>query len=261
MKRKWFWATCIAVGLLLIGGIYGLPALTRGAAAQARASTPTPIAATPAPIVDINRTITVVGEGTVSAEPDQAEVMVGVETRGDTVQEATGESADIMEALLEALEAEDVAIEDIRTSGYSVWTEYVNRPEGTAEEQEAIYHVNNIVTVKVRDLDNLGAILDGAIEAGANSIQGITFTIEDKAELAADARAQAAADARAKAEELAGLMNVEVGPVVSVSEVIGASVYPVLRQAAMGLGGGGAGPISAGKLDYTTQLQVVYAIQ
>lgn len=60
-----------------------------------------------------------------------------------------------------------MAIEDIRTSGYSVWTEYVNRPEGTAEEQEAIYHVNNIVTVRrFAILDNLGAILDEPLRPG-----------------------------------------------------------------------------------------------
>ena len=57
-------------------------------------------------------------------------------------------------------------------------------------------------------------------------------------------------------------MGLKVGAVVSVSEVVGSSVYPVLREAAMGMGGGGgAGPISVGSLDYSLQLQVVYAIQ
>lgn len=104
MKRKWFWATIlVAVGLLLIGGLW-LP-LSHGVRLLSAAPTfcPTPIAATPAPIVDINRTITVVGRhGLSRAGPGRGDG--GVETRGDTVQEATGESADIMEALLEALE-------------------------------------------------------------------------------------------------------------------------------------------------------------
>ena len=220
---------------------------------------PTTTAAT---VVDTSRTITVVGEGTVSAEPDQAVAMIGVEVVGDSVQEATGESGDIMTALLAAFKAEGVATADIRTSGYSVWTDYGSRSDMVGSDAKPIYRVNNIVTVTVRDLDKLSAILDAAIENGANSIQGINFTIEDKADLAADARAKAAVDARAKAEELAKLMGLKVGSVVSVSEVVGSAGYPMLREAAIGMGGGGgAGPISAGSLDYSAQLQVVYAIQ
>jgi uncharacterized protein YggE len=253
MRKYGFVAVGVVIGLLVVGGLYALPGLLGGVAAQSATTTA-------ASVVDTSRTITVVGEGTVSAEPDQAVVMIGVETIGDTVQKATGESGDIMTALLAAFKAEGVAAVDIRTSGYSVWTDYGSRADMVNTEQKPIYRVNNTVTVTVRDLDKLSAILDVAIEKGANSIQGINFTVEDKAGLAADARAKAAVDAKAKAEELAKLMGLKVGAVVSVSEVVGSSVYPVMREAAMGLGGG-AGPISAGSLDYAAQLQVVYAIQ
>lgn len=253
MRKYGFVAVGVIIGLLVVGGLYALPGLLGGVAAQSTTTT--------AAVVDTTRTITVVGEGTVSAEPDQAVAMIGVEVVGDSVQEATGESADVMEALLGAFKAEGVVAADIRTSGYGVWTDYGSRSDMVGDDAKPIYRVNNIVTVTVRDLDNLGAILDAAIDNGANSIQGINFTIEDKAELAADARAKAAVDAKAKAEELAKLMGLKVGAVVSVSEVIGSSVYPVTREAAMGMGGGGAGPISVGSLDYSAQLQVVYAIQ
>ncbi|MHB1318666.1 MAG: SIMPL domain-containing protein, partial [Anaerolineae bacterium] len=251
MRKYGFVAVGVIIGLLIVGGLYALPGVLGGVAAQT---------ATTSPAVDTSRTITVVGEGTVSAEPDQAVAMIGVEVVGDSVQEATGESADVMEALLTAFKAEGVAAADIRTSGYSVWTDYGSRSDMAGGDAEPIYRVNNIVSVTVRDLDNLGAILDAAIENGANSIQGINFTIEDKADLAAEARAEAAVDAKAKAEELAKLMGLKVGAVVSVSEVVGMAGYPVLREAAIGMGGGGgAGPISVGSLDYSSQLQVVYA--
>lgn len=257
MRRYRFLAAGVIIGLLVVGGLYALPGLLGGVAAQTRTATPsTPL------VVDTSRTITVVGEGSVSAEPDQAVVMIGVETVGDSVQDATGESGEIMEALLEVFEGEGVEAADIRTSGYSVWTDYGSRADMIGNDNNPIYRVNNIVSVTVRDLDSLSAILDGAMEAGANAIQGINFTIEDKEGLASEARARATADARVRAEELADLLGLEVGPVVSVSEVVGSSVYPVLREAAMGMGGGGgAGPISVGSLDYSLQLQVVYAIQ
>ena len=251
MRRYSFVAMGIVLGLLVLGGLYALPGIM-GVAAQT-----TPVASA---VASLPRTITVVGEGTVSADPDQAVATIGVETVGDSVQEATGESAEIMEALLEAFEAEGVKAADIRTSGYSVWTDYGSR-ELIAGESAPIYRVNNTVTVTVRDLDILSTLLDAAIENGANSIHGITFSIEDKVELASEARSLAAADAKARAEELAELVGVEVGDVISVSEVIGASTYPVMREAAMGMGGGGAGPISAGELEYKLQLQVMYEIE
>ena len=256
MRVYRFIAVGVIIGLLVVGGLYAFPGLLRGVSAQTRTATPTA-----SMVVDTTRTITVVGEGTVSAEPDQAVAMIGVEVVGDSVQEATSESADIMTALLKVFEAEGVKPGDIRTSGYSVWTDYGSRSDMVGSDGKPIYRVNNIVSVTVRDLDSLSAILDGAIEAGANAIQGINFTIEDKAELAAEARAKAAVDAKAKAEELAKLMGLKVGAVVSVSEVVGQAGYPALREAAIGLGGGGAGPISVGSLDYSAQLQVVYSIQ
>jgi uncharacterized protein len=218
---------------------------------------------TPAPAVDVSRTILVVGEGTVSIVPDRAQAIIGVETTGATVREATQESSEIMEALLEALREEGVAERDIQTSGYSVWTERNGRmlePGLDRPEETVTYRVNNTVRVTVVELDNLSAILDAAIDAGANSIHGISFTISDPSRLETQARIRAIANAKAKAEELADLTGVQVGQVVSVSEVVGMGGFPMLRDAAMGMGGG-AGPISPGEMDFTLQLQVIYSIR
>ncbi|MGI6368160.1 MAG: SIMPL domain-containing protein [Anaerolineae bacterium] len=260
--------------------MYVLPLFTGRVAAQSASRTPT-VEATAEPkgqeeevaagmaaeagsraVSESGRTITVVGEGKVSATPDMATITMGVETVGKSVQEATKQSGEVMTDLLAVFEEQGVDSKDVRTSGYSVWADFGSREEMAGENGAPIYRVTNVVSVTVRDLDVLSAVLDGAIEAGANAIHGITFSIEDKAGLAADARALAADDAEARAQELAGLFGVEVGGVVSVSEVIGNSVFPMMRDAAMAeTGGGGAGPISAGNLDYSVQLQVVYSIQ
>lgn len=258
MKSKLsFAASILAIGLVLVLGFY---ALQGGFSSRVLAQRATE---EPATEVDVTRTILVVGEGTVSMQPDQAQAMVGVETTGTTVREATQESAQIMEALLEALRDQGIADKDIQTSGYSVWTERSGRaPEMgmSASEETVTYRVSNTVRVNILDLDKLSSVLDAAIEAGANSIHGITFSISDPGSLETQARIKAIADAKAKAQELADLTGVRVGAVVSVSEVVGMGTYPVLREPAMGMGGG-AGPISPGEMDYTVQLQVVYSIQ
>ncbi len=113
----------------------------------------------------------------------------------------------------------------------------------------------------MRDLDTVGDVLDAAIAAGANSIYGVNFGLDDPDEVMAEARSKAAEDALARAEELAGLHGVALGEVVSISEVINGMAVPMFDSVNASLGMGSAGgPISPGELEMTARLQVVYAI-
>jgi hypothetical protein len=215
-----------------------------------------PAAAAPS----LPRTITVLGEGTVATQPDVAQIQVGVEVKGDNAQEASAEAAETMDAILAALAEAGVATRDIQTTGYNIYVEQRVGPDGSATD-EVIYHVGNSVSVTVRDLDSVGDVLDAAIGAGANSIYGVTFSVDDPDEVMAQARSLAAADALARAEELAGLHGVALGEVVSVSEVIDGMAVPMYDSVNAGMGlGSAAGPISPGELEMTARLQVVYAI-
>jgi uncharacterized protein YggE len=209
------------------------------------------------------RTITVVGEGKVKIKPDIAQINIGIEIVGDTVEEASSQTADTMDAVLATLTAQGVEEKDIQTSGYSVWVERPYGPEGPTGD--ALYHVNNTVSVTIRDLDTVGTILDAAIEAGANNIYGVTFSLADPSPLMSEGREKAVADARSKAEDLAQLNNVTIGEVISISEVIAAGGYYAggFRGLAVaeGMGGGGGGPISPGELEMAVQLQITYSIQ
>lgn len=213
--------------------------------------------------VTAERGITVVGVGKVSGKPDVAHVTVGIETQAESLQTAVAENKVKMSALLNALKGQGLAEKDIRTSNYSVYTERLTPPMGTAQPVEAnqlIYHVTNQVDVTVRDVDQLGPVLDKAVAAGANNIYGVTFSVEDTTKLEADARAKAVADAQARAQDLAKLNGVQLGEVLSVSEVIGGA-SPMYR-AAEGLGGGGGGtPVQPGELEMTVSLQITYALQ
>jgi len=210
------------------------------------------------------RTITVVGEGSVKMKPDIAQANIGVEVVEPTVKEASKGARDTMEAVLKALTEQGVDEKDIQTSGFSVWTERPYGPEGPSRE-EVLYHVSNQVAVTIRDLEKVETVLGTAIESGANNIYGVTFSLADPSQVESRARKEAVANAQAKAQELATLNDVEVGDVVSVSEVIGGRggyYTSVVREAAVAAGmGGGGGPIAPGELELTLQLEIVYTVQ
>jgi uncharacterized protein len=215
-----------------------------------------------APAASLPRTITVVGEGTVALQPDIATAQIGVDVSGPTAREASAEAARIMEAILAALEAQDVASKDIQTSNYSIFAERMGDAMTGRPSGHVTYRVNSGVAITVRDLATVGALLDAVIDAGANNIYGVSFSVSNPDRVMAEARRKAAEDARARAEELAALHGVVLGEVVSVSEVIGGSVpMPVLeRVSASAAMGGGALDIQPGELAMAARLQVVYAI-
>ncbi len=249
----------VLLGVLVLGGLFFAVGGFSLNAPVAEASSLTTTAAQAETAAE--RTITVVGEGRVRAQPDTAQANIGVEVVNRNIAEATSEASTIMDRLLTVLQEQGVAPEDIQTSYYNVWVERPFSPEG-GQSTEPIYHVNNNVSVTIRELDNVATILGAAIEAGANSINGVTFSITDPSELRTEARQEAIDDARATAEELAAMSGVEIGRVVGISEVISSGAYYVSEQAvAMDGRGGGGGPISPGEVEITAQLQVSYAIE
>lgn len=210
---------------------------------------------------DLPRTITVVGEGTVNVEPDTAQINIGVEIVETDIKMANTKATETIDAIVAALQAQGVNNQNLQTSNLNIWIERPYSPEGAPNDQ-VLYHVTNQVNVTIRDLNKVGAILDAVIQAGANNMYGVTFKVADPSALKSDTRSQAIDDARAKAEELAQLAGVELGDVISVSEIIGSgsgSLYTNTQFRAEGLGGGGG--ITPGELQMTTQLQVVYGVE
>ena len=208
-------------------------------------------------------TITVVGQGSVSVKPDIARVSLGVETSAETIGEAVAENQDIMESILAALEDIGVDSKDIQTMNYSIrldrYPEQFGRVESATEEPQPVYRVSNMVSVTIRDLDSVGSVLDAVIEAGANDIWGINFAVDDPAQSQDEARAAAIEDALARAGALAESNGVELGPVMSVSEIVGAT--PISKAVVMESAAAGGGPISPGELEVGYQVQVTYFIE
>jgi uncharacterized protein YggE len=224
----------------------------------AEGETPEPTA-TPAPTGDQVRYVLVVGEGVAQATPDRATATVGYENGAADIQEAVAQNQEVMSQIMAALEAAGVAPEDMRTANYSIFFDEGIRGPGLTVEP--VYRVSNILDVTIRDLDAVAEVLGAAVEAGANRIFGVSLTRGDWSEFETSAREEAMDDARMKAEHLAELAGVELGELLSASEVITGVPGPLFGvERALGLGGG-AGPIVPGQLELRTSLQVVYAIQ
>jgi len=203
--------------------------------------------------------ITVVGQGTAYGQPDQATVIVGVETFAATVAEATSQNQTTLENVMAALTTAGIAAEDIQTTNYSLYAEQIYGEKGP--EGIAGYRVSNQVNVKIRDIALVGDVLAAVTEAGANAIYGVNFSVADPAALEAEARALAMQDAANRAASLAELGSVTLGKITVISEVVGTPVMPygggyAMEQAASAVPG-----ISPGQLSYQVQVQVTYGIQ
>ncbi len=256
MKKRSFGVAGLVLVIALVAGVV----LGRGNFAPQ-------IAQAQADDMDHGRTVTVVGEGVVKIKPDIAQVNIGVEVVKPTVKEASAEANKIMDTVLAALADAGVEEKDIQTTGFSIWVERVYGPDGSFDDEQNRYHVNNSVFATLRDLDSVGAVLDSAIEAGANNIYGVTFALSDPKSVESDARAKAVDNAKAKAEELAGLNDAEVGMVMSISEVVGqgggyfGGNFAASQMAFGGGGGGGGTSVTPGELSLSMQLQITYELK
>jgi len=202
------------------------------------------------------RGIVVMGEGKASADPDVAMITIGVETRARRAQEAGDENGQRMAQVMEALQSMGIAEEDIQTVDYSIQPEI----DWDNEEHRVIgYVVSNSVLVKIRQMDQVGDVLDAVTEAGVNNIHGIRFTFDDPTSLREQAREEAMADAQSKAQALADLGDVGLGKPRIMSESF-IEPPPFYREQvyAPPMGGGAEVPISPGQLEVTVRVQVTF---
>ena len=202
--------------------------------------------------------ITVIGQGRISAVPDMANITMGVTTQGETASDALGENSDLMNGVIAALTNANVAGQDIQTTQLNlqpIWNHRQNN--GEAPKIEGYRAMNNL-TVHVRDLDELGVILDVVTKTGANSFNGLQFDLKDRENATNQARTAAIKDARTKAKLYANAAGVSLGGVLEISEILAQSAPRNMRMAeAMSAG---AVPISEGTLDVTASIKVIFAL-
>jgi uncharacterized protein YggE len=187
-------------------------------------------------------TVSVSGHGEVTVPPDTASISVGIDVIQPTLAEAQEQATAQATAVIEAVKAAGIADEDIQTAYFSVnilrdfdaAAAVGATPESENADPTQItgFEILNQLQVTVRDTDMLGALLDAAVNAGANSINGVTFYVDDQTVAASEARRLAVEDARTKAEELAAAAGLTLGAVVSIAEGTVSPVPPPMPAAA-----------------------------
>lgn len=202
------------------------------------------------------------GLGEVSAAPDQVTITMGVVTQGDTAAEALAENTERLSAVFDVLDSAGIDGRDRQTSGLSInpiW----ERERGNNPPPPKIvgYTVSNNVSVRVRDLGNLGAVLDAVVRDGANNFQGLSFGVENAQPLQDEARKAAVADALRKAELYAEAMGVELGPIRSIGESGSAPPMMMRAEAAMAFAADAAPvPIAGGEVTFRANVSITWEL-
>ena len=214
--------------------------------------------------------IWVTGEGTIALEPDLALLNLGVEATAGTVAEARGEAASAMDAIVAALKAQGVEDRDIQTRFFNISPRYEYQEvleEGFRRGKQVLvgYVVNNSASVKIRDLDSVGRVIDEVADAGGDvtRINGISFTVDDTKPFMVTLREQAVGDALARAQQFADLTGVTLGELLFITEATGgAPVISDFAEEAFAVRALAAPTtqISGGELELRVSVRAVFGI-
>ncbi len=213
---------------------------------------------------DISKPLHVVrasGEATVTAKPDCAQISIGVVTEAATAQLASSQNATQTSQVMDALKRALGSRGDMKTAGYSISPvyQYVNGkpPKLTG------YKAENTVHVTLDDLSLVGQIIDASANAGANAVNGITFSLRNDESIRAQALAEAATKARASAEAIARALSLQVVGVLQAESPEASAIHPLFAPYAgsAGLAKAAPTPIETGTLDIQASVVVTLEVR
>lgn len=233
--------TAIAAALVSIAP------LTLAPAAFAQESTPQPAQ------------LSLSATGEVSLSPDQATISAGVLTRGETAAAAVRENAQAMSRVFAELRRAGVADADMQTSQLSVSPVYQSYDRNDGEQRITGYEARNTVTAMVRDIDDVGAVIDAVFEAGANTLDGVNFSSSDAEAARNEARRRAVAELYALRDLYAEAAGFDLVRLTSFSESSGGRPYPVMMRAEA-FSSDASTPVAAGELTISVSVNAVWEI-
>ena len=207
--------------------------------------------------------ISVTGEGDAAVAPDLAIISLGVAETRKTAREALDVANGAMSAVIDALKKQGIAPRDLQTSGLSIQAQYSypQNEDGTPKLPVLTgYMVSNTLTVRIRDLAKVGAIIDQAVSLGVNQGGDIRFTNEDPASTVTEARTEAVKNAIDKARTLADAADVKLGRILEITEAADPGDPRPLMSARMAKEAADAVPVEAGESNYSVNVTVTFAI-
>jgi uncharacterized protein len=208
---------------------------------------------------DLRSTISVVGDGRLLIQPDVALASFGVDAAGQTLADAQVQASTRMQAVIDTLTGLGISRDDIRTNRLSAHPVYDPKDNSVIQG----YRAANSVQVKLRQLDQVGAIVDAVTAAGANRVDGLSFAVENLEEPKGQARGLAMQNARTKADQLAGLAGMRIVGIKSIEES-DPSAPPVRPQPAAARTDAYAAappPVEPGTQEVRTLVTVTYIVE
>lgn len=210
--------------------------------------------------------IQVTGEGSAVLAPDMATLSLTVTREGDSASEALASNSQAMRQVMTALREAGVAEKDLQTSSFSIAPRYAHPDPRVAGEQRGPdiigYVVRNGLSVRVRDIDQVGALLDTAVRQGVNEGGQISLGNADPDKAINLARQRAMRDALARAEVLAGAAGVKTGDIIEIQEQGyrgGPAPAPMFRMHEMAMAD--AVPVAGGENEYSVSVSLTIAIE
>jgi len=173
-------------------------------------------------------TFDVAGQGKASVKPDSAKVSAGISATGSASLDVKNQINATINKVSAAIKAVGVSPADIQTSNYSINPTY-DYTGGTQKING--YSANTSLTVTVKDINKVNAVIDAATQAGANNVNNLGFGATDKSSAEMEARKLAVADAKKKAADIANLAGFKLGNLVNYSEGSAGSPRPIPMMA------------------------------
>ena len=200
--------------------------------------------------------MTVTGSATIQTPPDTAIAQIGVQTIGEEVDPVIAENNKKAEEIISSITSLGVDKKDIQTVSFNI---YPLRDYNKDPNKIVGFQVDNIISVRFRNLNIIGKGLQAAISAGANNINSLNFTVDNPEPIRNEARTLAIQDARKKAESMAQAAGIELGKIVNVIEL--SSYSPIISRVDYDKAAAEAAvPVESGELSLTVQVQLVFEL-
>lgn len=205
--------------------------------------------------------LTVTAEGTVAAEPDMAVVTLGVLADNPDAEVAIRDMTAGIDAVMARIKSVGIAPRDIQTTGLTLsprWREQRDDPGKAPEIESFVASVE--VTVRVRELGQLGPLLDQVVKSGANTFRGLDFALQEPQPVEDAARRAAVAEARRRAELYAAAAGVTLGPILTIDELGGVSPKMFRAEFAAAAAADGGIPVAAGELSVSANVAITWSL-
>lgn len=156
--------------------------------------------------------ISVSGEGKVKVTPDQAAIVITVETKGANAKDVKKENDQKVEAVLKFIKKINLPTEDYKTRRVALNLQY------EYESKKRFYSASQTIEILLKDLTKYDSLMEGLVDAGVNRIDGVTFQSSKLAQYQAEARKLAMKDAKAKADDFVSVLGQKVGKALTISD-------------------------------------------